>query len=128
MPKLLDNFINEYKLQTEIDKYFKWADDNNKPYSMAMLAVRLGVSRQTLYNYEEKDNFAPVIRKARDKIIAYIEEKLLEHGTAGQIFLAKNYGYSDRQEILSNNINTNNNGLDSDTKELLSQVLERFGK
>lgn len=128
MPKILDNFINEYKLQTEIDKYFKWADDNNKPYSMAMLAVRLGVSRQTLYNYEEKDNFAPVIRKARDKIIAYIEEKLLEHGTAGQIFLAKNYGYSDRQEILANNINTNNNGLDSDTKELLSQVLERFGK
>ena len=128
MPKLLDNFINEYKLQDEIDKYFKWADDNNKPYSMAMLAYRLGVSRQTLYNYEEKDNFAPVIRKARDKIIAYIEEKLLEHGTAGQIFLAKNYGYSDKQEILANNINTNNNGLDSDTKELLSQVLERFGK
>ena len=121
-------FRTEHKLQDEIDRYFDECDASNKPYSMARLAYHLGVSRQTLYNYETKEKYGELIKRARDRIIACLEEKLLEHGTAGQIFLAKNYGYSDRQEILSHNINNNNSNLDDQTAELLKNVLEKLGK
>lgn len=124
--KLLEKFANSAILECEINKYFRWADENNKPYSIARLASHLGVSRATIYNYEEKKFFGPVITAARDRILASLEEKLLEHGTSGQIFLAKNYGYSDRQEIVSNNVNTN--GIDENTKDTLNKLLEKLGK
>ena len=41
-------------LQKLVDEYF----DNNKRVTLAGLAVHLGIDRQTLYNYAEKDGFS----------------------------------------------------------------------
>ena len=126
--KIKDNFVTEAKLQERIDEYFKWADSNNKPYSIARLAWYLGVTRQTIYNYEEKDLYGDVIKRARDFILAYLEEKLIEEGKAGQIFLAKNYGYTDRQEIISNNTNFNANAKEEDIEEYLNKLHKKYVK
>jgi DNA-binding XRE family transcriptional regulator len=126
MPKLLENFRTEAKLQEKIDEYFNWADESKKPYSIARLAFWLGISRKTLYNYEEKDFYGPVIKGARDRIIATLEEKLLEYGTAGQIFLAKNYGYTDRQDVVSNNVNMNFEEKKMDLSKLSDEELDNL--
>lgn len=90
------------ELEKEIQGYYSHCEEKKKPLTIAGLAVWLGVDRQTIYNYETKDEFFGTIKKARDHILAGLEEALFTEGKAGQIFLAKNYGYTDKQEIDQN--------------------------
>lgn len=87
------------KLQKLIDDYYAECESKGKPMTFAGLGVYLDVSRQTIYNYSYNDKFFDTIERARDKILAYYEEQLIVRGNSGTIFLAKNYGYTDRQEV-----------------------------
>ena len=87
------------QLQKLIDEYYAICESKEKPMTIAGLGVHLGVNRQTIYNYSYKDDFFDTIQKARDKILAYYEEQAIVRGSAGTIFLMKNYGYTDRTEI-----------------------------
>ena len=75
-----------------IDAYFDDCRDRQRPTTIAGLAVALKVDRQTIYNYRDRDEFFGLIKEARDRILANLEEEMMIKGTAGQIFLAKNYG------------------------------------
>jgi len=87
------------ELQKAVDSYFKYCDEEGKPYTIAGLAVFLEVDRQTIYNYEKKQQYFDTIKKARNKIYNFMEEWAITKGNAGTIFLMKNYGYTDRQEV-----------------------------
>ena len=89
-PEQLEKLINEYFEQCEV---------RERPPTIAGLAYCLGVDRQTIYNYEKKEPFFGTIKRARDRIIMNIEEELICRGNSGTIFLAKNYGYTDKQEL-----------------------------
>lgn len=102
-------FKDAKELEKKVSEYFVWADVNNKPYTIARLALFLDVDRQTIYNYAEHQEFFDIIKRARDKIIASLEETLYIEGKPGQIFIAKNYGYTDKQEVESKNVNYNKN-------------------
>jgi hypothetical protein len=124
-------FATRESLQKRIDEYFEYANANNKPYSIAKLAVYLECDRQTIYNYDKKEEYFDIIKEARRKCIAMLEEKMLEHGTPGQIFVAKNYGYTDRQEIVSENTNINKNVSEMTTEEAekrISELMEKLNK
>ena len=82
------------ELQSDINGYFA---EEETP-TMAGLAFHLGIDRQTLYNYEKRDKFFDTIKRARNQIVVELEKALMREGRAGQIFLAKNYGYTDKQE------------------------------
>ena len=41
------------ELQSVIEEYFDFCDENEKPYTMSGLALALGISRQTLINYSK---------------------------------------------------------------------------
>lgn len=89
-------------MQTDIDKYFKECDRDGRPYTVSGLAYALGTNRQTLLNYEEKDEFVDTIKRAKARIELYNEELLYSKDapTAGVIFnLKNNYGWKDKQEI-----------------------------
>lgn len=76
--------------------------------TIAGLAYSIGVDRGTIYNYEHKDQFFNTIKKHRDYILYQLEDQMMnsDGNVTGKIFLAKNYGYTDKQEIDSNiNIN-----------------------
>jgi hypothetical protein len=84
------------ELQKLVDNYF----DNNEKVTLAGLAVDLGVDRQTLYNYEEKDEFFGIIKEARDKVLRVYEERLIYSNLpTGVIFALKNMGWKDRQDF-----------------------------
>ncbi|MDA3807753.1 MAG: terminase small subunit [Thiomicrorhabdus sp.] len=87
------------ELQAQIDTYFNHCDNKEKPYTIAGLAVFLEVDRQTIYNYEKKQQFFDTIKKARDRIYNFLEEWCIMKGNAGTIFVMKNYGYTDKQEV-----------------------------
>ena len=92
-------FKTDEELAEVIDKYFNYCATNDKPETIAGLAYFLGVDRTTIYKYEERDEFFYTIKGARDRILAGLEEALFTEGKSGQIFLAKNYGYSDNRGL-----------------------------
>ncbi len=71
------------------------------------LALHLGFeSRQSIYDYAEKGEFAYVIKKARLRIEAFVESDLLTtRSPTGAIFWLKNHGWADKTEV-DNNIHT----------------------
>jgi hypothetical protein len=69
--------------------------------TIAELAAELGMDRMTFYNYAERDEYIDIIKKARNRILAAMESSMIndDKPKAGIIFVAKNYGYTDAQEI-----------------------------
>lgn len=90
-------WVNPEVLQKLVDSYF----ETEKQPTLSGLAISLGISRSTLYNYKQKDDFLDIIKKARAKVEnAY--EKLLIYAPSsptGVIFALKNMGWADSQKI-----------------------------
>lgn len=133
--------LNLQQLKEITKSYFEEQDALEKPYTVVGYARRLGVTRQTLINYEneyctfvdmsseEIQEFLDTIKNAKLKIEEQLEEKLITgQATAGIIFnLKNNYGYVDKQEVVSTNNNYNNTNIlqNMDKKELL-QLVEKL--
>ncbi len=82
-------------IQKLINNYF----ENEKHPTLAGLAYNLDISRATLYNYEHKDEFLDIIKKARDRVLQHYENLLLySDRPTGVIFALKNMGWADRIE------------------------------
>ena len=92
-------FKNAKELQKCLDKYREYLEESGKPPTIAGLAYYTGINRQTIYNYEKDEQYFGTIKSFRDWVIMTYEEVAVEKGNAGVIFLLKNYGYTDRQEL-----------------------------
>jgi hypothetical protein len=92
-------FKTPQELEKAITAYFDKCEKEKRPMTYAGLALALDMDYQTFYNYEKRDEFFDTIKKARDTVRAYVEEQMFIRGNAGVIFYAKNYGYTDRQEV-----------------------------
>lgn len=89
-------FDSPEKLLEAITAYF---DGTERP-TLAGLAYGLGIDRSTLYNYAERDQFFHIIKKARERIEAAYEERLVwDNSPTGTIFALKNMGWKDRNEV-----------------------------
>lgn len=115
------------KLQEMIDDYFETMDKEKRPYTICGLAVHLDTCRDTLLEYQDKQEFSDTIKKAKDKIQAWTEEQLYRNTqVTGVIFnLKNNYGWKDKTEIESTNRNYN---IDNMTEEEIDKELERLKK
>jgi hypothetical protein len=81
------------ELQEKVDQYF----DSTNRWTLAGLAVFLGIDRQTLYNYSKRDQYFDIIKSARDKVESIYEERAIyENNPTGVIFALKNMGWTDR--------------------------------
>ena len=103
-------YKNIEDLQKGIDEYFKECDDKDKPYTMSGLAYSLGIDRTTLIRYGERNSFATLIKKAKQKVEMQLEENALmgKSNSTFTIFnLKNNYGWKDVVETKQENgINT----------------------
>lgn len=71
-----------------------------KPFTVSWLASFLDTSRETLMDYQEKDEFSDTIKRAKEQIYAYTEESLFTKASTGAIFsLKNNYGWKDKSEV-----------------------------
>ena len=72
-----------------------------RPYTITGLALFLGTTRQTLLDYEERDEFSDTIKAAKLKIESFAEERLYSNkgSVAGTIFsLSNNFGWKNKVE------------------------------
>jgi len=89
------------KFEQQAEQYFK--ETPPEEWTITGLALALDTSRETLMNYEEKDEFFDAVKKAKLKIEHSYEKRLIKRGAAGDIFGLKNFGWKDKQETeLSN--------------------------
>lgn len=91
------------------DKYGDVAIVSKKPPTITGLALALGFnSRQSLLNYQGKEEFVDTIMRAKARVECYAEERLFDKdGANGAKFsLANNFeGWKEKREI-DGNINT----------------------
>lgn len=95
-------FKTNEELQSKIDAYFVWADENKKPYTISGLALFLETDRATLIRYGERDEFYNTIKKAKQKVESQFDERSLmgEYNPTISIFLMKNnFGYKDKVDL-----------------------------
>ncbi|HRG79450.1 MAG TPA: terminase small subunit [Cyclobacteriaceae bacterium] len=90
-------FKDAETLQLEIDKYF--ASTKKEEWTITGLAISLNTSRETLINYQEREQFFDTIKKAKDMVENSYEIDLKKKGHSGSIFALKNFGWLDKQEI-----------------------------
>ncbi len=89
-------WTNAAAVQDIINQYF----NHEKRPSMSGLARALGISRSSLYNYAEKDEFLDTIKNARQRIEEIYEDMLLYTSSpTGVIFALKNLGWKDRTDL-----------------------------
>ena len=64
------------EMQQLINDYFNYCDENKKPYTVSGLANALDLTRQSLLNYAEDDEFSIHYRREIKSENVYIEELL----------------------------------------------------
>lgn len=94
----------------------------SKPFTITGLANALGMTRETLLKYEKNDKFSDTIKRAKQIVEQYVEERLFDRdGVNGAKFnLINNFkNWSDKQEndIISENRITIVNDLPSDLND-----------
>jgi hypothetical protein len=71
-----------------------------RPFTITGLAVALDTSRETLLNYEDRKEFFDTIKRAKEKIHNFTEEKLFGNNATGVIFnLKNNYDWKDKSAL-----------------------------
>lgn len=84
------------ELQNAIDVYFEVTP--KEEWTITGLALALDTCRQTLLNYETKDNFLDTIKKAKLRVENGYEIDLKKHGRSGTIFALKNFDWKDQTQ------------------------------
>lgn len=125
-------FKSAAELQKKIDAYFescyeeRWIEDKKtgewipvrdrngniikdqiRPFTITGLAVALNTTRETLLDYEERDEYSDTIKAAKQRIENFAEEQLFNaeaRNMTGIIFnLKNNYSrWQDKQEVDTN--------------------------
>lgn len=89
----------KYTLE-EIERLSQEYFDNTpkEEWTITGLALALDTTRQTLINYEEKEEFIDTIKKLKTKVENQYEISLRKNGRSGDIFGLKNFGWKDKTE------------------------------
>ena len=92
-------FKNKKTLQNAIDKYFEECEKTGEAVTVTGLALALDTTRETLMDYENKDEYSDTVKRAKLKIENAYEKRLIARGNGGDIFALKQFGWSDKQDI-----------------------------
>ena len=98
-------FNDVKEVEEKINAYFNYCEEKEKPYTMSGLAYYLDISRQTLVNYSNQDQFFDTIKKARDRVQMQLEENALSNkaNPTFTIFnLKNNFDWKDSNEVKTN--------------------------
>lgn len=87
-------------LQAAIDVFWGIIAESGRPATITRLAAVLGLCREELCQYANKDLYGPIVLAARQRIVWEWEERLAGAHCSGPIFWLKNCaGWRDEQQI-----------------------------
>lgn len=89
-------FESAESLENAIQAYFDIQIEKALPITISGLAYALGfISRQSLYDYKEKEEFSYILKRATFFVESQYEAKLSANNPTGSIFALKNMGWKD---------------------------------
>lgn len=92
-------FKDAEELAQAVQQYFDETIEAMKPITISGLAYHLGfVSRQSIYDYKEREEFSYILKKATFFVESCYEAKLSGANPTGSIFALKNMGWKDKTE------------------------------
>lgn len=94
-------FKTAKELEDKIQAYYIDCDERQMPYTIEGLAYTCGCDRRTITNYAKEEEFFPIIKKHREKILTQLAELAISgKGNPTSIIfnLKNNYGYTDKTE------------------------------
>ena len=91
-------FETPEQFTTTADAYFARREAEDKPFTVNGLALALGMTRETLLRYGEKEGFSDAVKAVRARLEDHWESRLAGGNAAGTIFWLKNQGWSDKTE------------------------------
>ncbi|MFR4583217.1 terminase small subunit [Clostridium cadaveris] len=108
-------FKTPKELRNKVEEYFKYCDNNKKPYTVPGIALYLNITPKTLRAYKnctlksidnrDCEEYSEIMQEAYAKIEASYAEQLVDptskKNPIGLIFALKNMGWTDRQEIVT---------------------------
>jgi len=99
-PKYTDPEAFQAKIDEYFDALLKEDGTYRRPPTISGLALHLGfLDRKSMYHYRDKDDFYRPVKTAIARIEAFHEEQAAGGDRcAGNIFILKNFGWSDRIE------------------------------
>lgn len=80
-------------------EYINECKINNSKILITGLALALECDRDTLLNYEARDEFFGTVRELKLYCENYAESMLFEGSASGAIFALKNHGWRDKTEV-----------------------------
>lgn len=87
-----------------VDEYVSQQQEEERPITWTGMALHLGFyGRDELDNYADYDGFSGSVKRAKAIVQQTYEERMHGNNPTGAIFVLKNMGWSDRQEIESTN-------------------------
>jgi hypothetical protein len=110
-------------LKTIADKYFY--ETPEQEWTITGLALALDTSRETLMDYENKDEFSDTIKKYKLKVHSAYEKDLRKKGRSGDIFALKNFGWTDKTESEITNPDGSLNPLNGLSQEELRKLAKK---
>jgi len=85
-------------LQEAVDSYFDSLGEGQPP-TISGLAYHLDIDTRSVINYENRDGFFPIIKRAKQRVEQVLEQRLYEQGPTGAIFNLKcNFNWNDTPE------------------------------
>jgi hypothetical protein len=95
-------------MQNKIEAYFEFCVTEKINITITGLALYLGFcDKQSLYDYEKKEDFSCLIKRARTTVENAYEQRLYSMTFGGAIFALKNMGWFDKIEQEVNQTVTN---------------------
>lgn len=116
-------FSSEEELQAKVDAYFDKTPRNEQ--TITGMALFLDTTRETLCDYQGKDGFSDIIKRAKLRVEHACELIGVEKGRPFDIFRLKQLGWKDKQEIESTvtaDVTTRPAELPEHLKELISGI------
>ncbi len=95
-------YLTPEEMLEAIDVYLAEEED----YTITGLALALGFeSRQSIYDYEKREDFSYIIKRAKLYVENGYEKGLKTQYSSGSIFALKNMGWSDKSAEEVTNVN-----------------------
>lgn len=114
-PEEMEEVINDYfkNIMDSTGKFFL------RPPTVSGLAFHLDMSTRALLEYEKKDDFLPIITRAKRLCEYYLEEQAIVGNSRNPIsLLSMNFGRHEKAQVDVNH----KNKIDSVSKELLNHL------
>ncbi len=95
-------FLYPKELEKKGMEYIEDCRTNKKPITITGLCLWLGTTRDTLMDYQRKEEFSDTIKRLKLYAENYAEEYLYNpngRAVVGAIFALKNFGWSDKLEL-----------------------------